>query len=205
MNLDVAGSSIMDFFKGRQGPSPQVREFLARYGDMQIKEMRVCRKPIQKVLDIILNVFSFNEWQRRKRDLHYDQVFHLYILVKLSDNKTYLLEKNEVVTMKSYKPESGTDCVPITISNDLTLFQLIKKGEEFQGNDKFWLYNAKSNNCQVFVMMVLLGSRLGNDDVYTFVKQNTDYLVNGILERISNVATDVAMRLHALIYGQGCC
>ena len=206
MNLNVVnGGSIIDFFKGRKGASPQVREFLQNYGNLEIIEMRVCRKPIQKVIDVILNIFSFAEWEKRKKKMHYDEIFHLYMLVKLSDGNTYLLEKNEVVVIKPYKVDPEADCTGIKLNKKLTLGQLIRNGELFQGSDKFWLYNAKYNNCQVFVMSLLFGSGLGDDKVYSFVKQNSEYLVNGILEKISNFTTDFAMRIHAMMYGQGKC
>ena len=42
------------------------------------------------------------------------------------------------------------------------------------GDETFFTYNAVSNNCQDFLLAFLQSNNLGNNENYTFVKQDTE-------------------------------
>ena len=61
----------------------------------------------------------------------------------------------------------------------ITLNTLLEKGRDRMGT-KWFKYNAKSNNCQVFIASLLDASHLGGPEDRAFVTQNTRDIFNGI-------------------------
>ena len=55
------------------------------------------------------------------------------------------------------------------------------------GDEKFFTYNAVSNNCQGFLLAFLQSSNIGTPENYTFVKQDTESLFRRlpILQKIA--------------------
>lgn len=200
MNLEAG--SFLDFFKGpRKILPPNVREWLSQYGDMQIVDIKICRKPIQEHLNILLNTLSLGEFNKRRKELNYDKLYHLFMLFTVQKG-TFLIEKNEVINIQRHSLDKETEYMPIKLNKYITPNIMINNAWKYQG-DSFPLYNAKNNNCQVFIMSLLKANGLGDKKVYEFVKQDSEYLVTGLLEKISDITIDLAMRFHHMIYGTG--
>jgi hypothetical protein len=73
-------------------------------------------------------------------------------------------------------------------------------GEMFQGED-FWLYDARDNNCQIFVMSLLKGNKLGDQQLYEYVLQDAKELLGDRLKKISRALTDVAGISDIILHG----
>ena len=60
------------------------------------------------------------------------------------------------------------------------------------GDEKFFTYNAVSNNCQDFLLAFLQSNNLGNNENYTFLKQDTESLFKRlpVLQKIAKSTTD---------------
>lgn len=199
------------FKKALSGPReiapPEVRDFIQYLGDFQIVGINVCRKPIWKNIELAANLVTLGSFNKRKNELGYDKMFHLYLLVKLqkgSEIKQILIEKNEVANIQYVDRSIDSDCkvVPVNVSKGLNLKQFIENGEKYQGNS-FWVYNVADNNCQVFVTTLLIANNLGDKSIYDFIKQNVQDLVVGPLSKISNFITNTAAKFHILRYGYG--
>ena len=74
---------------------PSYREFLQKHGNLLITELWICKKPIQKAFDKILNVISFGNWQKKKDELNFDDLFHLFGIARLATNQYVLFEKTK--------------------------------------------------------------------------------------------------------------
>ena len=59
--------------------SPHVRSFLAKYGDLRIMNIKVCRKPIHALINTLLNWVSLGTFERNLRAMDYDKAMHLYL------------------------------------------------------------------------------------------------------------------------------
>ena len=61
------------------------------------------------------------------------------------------------------------------------------------GDETFFTYNAVSNNCQDFLLAFLQSNNLGNNENYTFVKQDTESLFKRlpVLQKIAKSTTDL--------------
>ena len=203
--LNIPLNFIKTLFTGvRKTASPQVRKFLEQHGMEDIISIQLGRKPIFKVIDSLLNIISLGTYQKAKDKYNYDELFHLYILVTLPSGK-YKVEKNEVVTItKTDEQANGPiinnpkiDGKPINLN---LLFALYYKKE----GAHMWTYNAKTNNCQIFINNLLKYSNLLKDNMHNFIMQDA----KGVLEqtpyftqKIADAVTDLGALSNRVIYG----
>jgi hypothetical protein len=164
--LQLEGSGIRDTLKRAVDKvrhiifntgSPQTDKILGQYGDYIIKNAMIHRKPVDKILKDIINAISLGEFNNYKKT--YDELFHLSVIFELQkgNDTVYLMTEKrpniyweKVDSLKSY---DSTDNSYVNLSKfkPCTLTQLIDKTKEIMGSD-FNTYNAKSNNCQTFIL-----------------------------------------------------
>ena len=179
------------FFSGKDLPN-NVKRMLNTYGDEEITNIIIARRPLSTGTKILLNIASAGNFQKRLNELPYDKIFHLFLIITTSKGKV-ILEKNELINMKKYsKITSNTETKTInSIPKGLTLNKLMEKTKTKMG-DKFTSYMAKDNNCQNFVSSVLLANNLGGD-VRGFVNQDIEHLFKDDVRfrKIVNTTTDL--------------
>ena len=188
---------LEQFIKGpREYAPPEVRENLKIYGNNKILYMYIIRTPINSILKTIVDIFA---------NKTYDTLYHLYMIVKLDNNKFYIIEKNEVVVFREVK---GIDINEETEYRELkidylniTVNSMFMKSEGAIGKNRFWVYSATKANCQDFIYNLLVNSEIGNKDIYNFVKQDTENIVNNTIANFFDFITNTASRLDILIYG----
>ena len=191
----------------RQGPSPQIRDFISQYGSYDIVFMNVCRHPIQEYIFNAINILTLGKAKENMKELHYDKLFHLYLLISLEKNDNVInikLEKNEVVQIHKITQTHDSDCkiVNISMTDKINFTTFLNNGIQKQGKS-FWLYDAISNNCQVFIMTLLTANKLGNSEIYTFVKQDVSTLLSSPIKKAFRFITDLAARFDFIKYGKG--
>ena len=153
----------------RLGPSPQIRVFIQKYGNNNIVFMNVCREPIQEYILKAANLITLGGFNKKKIELNYDKLFHLYLLISLENNVNFKLEKNEIVQIKPISEFIHKDCMTINvpINEKISFSNFLNNGIKSQGMN-FWLYDAIVNNCQRFVNTLLKSNNLGNEKIYFF-------------------------------------
>lgn len=185
---------------------PNARNILHQYGDAKITEISVCRNPVGSLLTGALNAVSLGAFKKAFSKKPYDQLYHLYLWIKV-EGTNITLEKNEVITMDiDASIRNGSDTMKVSLPTDrtLTLNEMMANTEAMM-KQKFLTYSAKDNNCQDFVMAVLQSNGLGDDSIYSFVKQDTKSLFanDNFLRKVSNTLTDVGARANTAIFGAG--
>lgn len=159
---------------------------------------------MQAVFEKILNLISLGKWEEQKSKLNYDNMFHLFIVVKL-DNGVYIrMEKNEVIRIRetsySVVQNEYTKTLQILPENDTLIFgPILYMGTQHTNKPQFtlgqlihasmvnfqtvtglpysdyFLYNGKNNNCQWFIK--------------TMLKPYNDYMkMNGIYDNFVGFA-----------------
>lgn len=208
-----AVSNVISGKAPRSNYPPYVRKILSEDGNLPIVSMRVRRDPIQGAINTALNLVSSGKWNQAKQKYGYDKFFHLSLEVSLrvseSDNinKSYIIEKNEVIQINQPRPytnETESMNVPMN-GNGYTMNSLLNGSKQIQG-DKFYIYDPLRNNCQDFIMSILLGSGLGNQNIYSFVKQPIGEVIAELpsfTERIARGVTDIGGIFDTLLYGEG--
>ena len=83
---------------------PAVRNLIKQYGDINITAVTVCRTPVIGIIQKLMNFLSFGLLKERLKKYNYDQLYHLYMVIKLSNGITLRLEKNHVINMEIMQP-----------------------------------------------------------------------------------------------------
>ena len=187
--------------------SPSARDNIAKYGGEIIQKITIMRTPLPATLQSALNVVSLLEFKKRKSKLPYDDLYHLFLVVHTNKRKL-LLEKNDVILFQSYKnlQVKETDVMPVqNVPSNLSVVQMLIIVEKKMGRHRFYSYNARSNNCQHFILNVLKANNIGSSQNYEFIKQEFDELFEKmpIFNKIVNSVTATGAISDILIQGEG--
>lgn len=149
-----------------------VREFFKKKGDKTITSIAECREPINKVYQFVMKLITGGKITNNLKKLKYDDLFHLYCILKLSDGSTYRVERNQRLTIQPGEPTNGkcTAFIPCNIEVK-TFFENAKKAAG--GWNKIFLYDPINNNCQDFQILLLKSNNLLTPQLQAFVKQDT--------------------------------
>lgn len=181
---------------------PSVKEYLRKYGDELISKAVIVRNPVQKLLTGAMNAVSLGSFSKKFGRLPYDDLFHLQLWVT-TPSGVFGIEKNEVITMTfNPKPAKNAEFQEVAVPSDLTMNKMMVGSEKIQG-DKWTRYDAYSNNCQDFVLSLLRGSGMGNENDYQFVKQDTDSLFknDNFLRKFSRSLTNIGATVSTAFSG----
>ena len=77
----------------------------------------------------------------------------------------------------------------------LTLYEALEKTKNIMGVDKYFDYDGKNNNCQLFLINFLKANDQLNDQEYKFIYQDTEFIFSQVPEFISTFnkgITDIA-------------
>ena len=194
---ETLSESIKQFseamLKGSNNYTTQFRDLIKKYGDNAIVKMELKRSPVRKMIIKALDVLSLGKFEKHNP---YDTLWHLYISLTLDDGNILRLEKNSVLSLKLNTPDDEhTEIMIVQYPNEklITLNTLLENTRQYMGTKKYFLYNAKGNNCQHFMRDVLLSNNLGTPDEINFVLQSTRDIFNSspdYLRRISLFTTN---------------
>ena len=191
----------------RRGPSPQVRATLKKYGNVKISSARVCRRPLATALQWVAN--KLNPAIRKSITAQgFDQLFHLFTLLKLENGVTLLCDKVEVVRLEEVPAdylESGQECITIDLGHQDfgTPASLIDGAVSKLGPTEAFLYDLRDNNCQVWTVALL--NRYLTDKDKKFIMQDVTKAIasDSILRKLGRALTDTGALFHRIWYGRG--
>lgn len=198
------GFSIKDVIYGRPRPTPKLKKYLDNNGNVKIKRLCVYRAPLSKTYILIADYITLGKFKEIRNMLSYDDIYHLALYFELENGKCGLLEKNHVVQINNVNKSIPHYYMPIDIHNTYTLNILLDNAKHLYKDDtEFYGYNAKKNNCQRFIMSILISNDLLTNDLQKFVLQDAETLLNSstVLEKLVNIATGIATRGDLLLYG----
>lgn len=198
------GDGIMDWFKKRDPTMnpPKVRSMLEKYGGLRVNRLRVMRKPIQSMVRKALNIISFGKLQQIMNKMNYDELFHLGLIVG-TDRGEFLIDKREVIKFEPFGGAEGAEYMEIPVNKDITIDEMLTRTQKFMGS-RYGDYNAKNNNCQVFIFSILQANKLGNADIYRWILQDTGKIFSEmpvVIELLSKAATDAAAVANRIVEG----
>jgi len=184
--------------------SPQTDKMVKKYGDYYVKRAMIHRKPVDKILKDIINVISLGQFNNYKRD--YDDVFHLAVILQLENkngNTVYLLTEKrpnifwkEVSSLDDYPSNDDKLQVKLESFKPVSFAQMIEETKKIMG-DKFNKYQAKDNNCQVWILSLfdaffkLVGMDI-NNPVFKMIK---NYIYQDMTPYITKTSSDVANKV----------
>jgi hypothetical protein len=209
--LDHATGAYRALTEGvRKGATKRFNDFLLDPvgGQQAIVHLAVVRKPVLRGVQWALNLLSLGGFERVKRYLKYDDVYHNLLIVTLGNGRQVLLEKNHVVEFRTPTPadlQQRQGNIPIPPG--ITIASLVAKASAADPR-AFWQYDARDNNCQRFTIQMAAATGLGVSDPYAISllqQQDAEALVAslGALQHIPKRVTDLAGTLDRVRYGDG--
>ena len=165
--------NTIDVIKGgvRKGPSPNLRSMFSKYGDKKITKISIQRAPVQKAIKIVSDVLTSGKFSKTAKQLGYDDIYHLSMILELDNAKSVRYEKNEVaVTVLG-------DSVIVPIKKPIKLIDFIDKTVKAVGVNNYYLYSADKYNCQEFLMAHLKANGLANSTIEKFIMQDAAVLL----------------------------
>jgi hypothetical protein len=154
-----------------------------------------------------LNMLSFGSIKRKMEQLGYDNLYHLYLIIHLSNGKIYRLEKNHRVIITDLRSEIAPsrglgssqskgglaptrgDCQTLVYpENNKTLNDFILTAEE-KNISGFYRYSFK-DNCQKFLYDLLNSN--GINKFNHFILQDTNDLAPSYIKTFVKGVTGVA-------------
>ena len=179
----------------------KAKNIIKKYGDKEIQMLRIHRTPLSKFLMGTLNIFTLGDFTKKFKNTPYDELFHLRVDMFFEGSKVVSLEKNEVITFTE-KPKSSekASMMNVELQEKPTLNELLAKTQQSMGN-KYFVYSAKSNNCQDFILAVFRSNGLLTKEREDFIKQDTKSLFTPKSRKLANTITDVAAKAKTLVGG----
>ena len=187
----------------RTNLKPSVRKIL-EHEDGVIQEMNVCRQPINSKIKKLLYWVNTIGSHR----MSHDELFHLFLIVRLDNGKVFVMEKNEDINIKPFKPDELDECQPVELNQKISMAEVLLVTREKVGDRRFYLYDAFNENgggnCQTFVMDML--TSIGIDvspELKSFILQKVDKLIPEWSKRITSFITSLYNRGKTFVFGEG--
>jgi hypothetical protein len=162
--------------------SPPVEKWLEENGSGVVQRLTLRRAPIESWIEFFFSLVTDGKWDEAKKTAGYDKMFHLALQVeyRLPDGtiKQSKMEKLSRVSFSddvSTQPNLETQEVALG-GKTFTILEMVEGAKRILG-DKFYTYDAFSNNCQVFVRSLLEGVGLYTPEAKAFVFQPVDELL----------------------------
>lgn len=189
---------------------PRAREMLATYGNGVVKSLLIRREPIQSFINVALNFITQGKWGQAKKELNYDKLYHLSLVATLAlpdgSEKTLVVEKNEVININdNYSFNTKMAYITVPVLAPLSFGQMMENAKN-AGGANYFKYDAFTNNCQMFINLILDANGLNSPEVRDFVLQPVDALLKKLPSYTSpfaNTLTNIAGLANVAMYGEG--
>lgn len=203
-DFDYNGSGLFDYIGNIFNPkkSRDTEKYLKKLNGFYLSEIVVYRTPIQSMISKLLNVISSGNFEKEKKKLNYDQIFHLFMIMKLEkDNETrYIrIEKQPNIVIEEKKgfipQEKNGQMMHILFNKSMSFESVITLTQSVMGKE-YSTYSNPYNNCQTFIMslvnsMYRLIDQETPHEVVNFILQNVEDLVKGNTRNVSNFVTSL--------------
>lgn len=186
-NKEMKGTGFFTRDVGRLPPS--VRKLLEEVKDEKITSITVWREPLS--YSKLAKIFNIK--------MAYDDIFHL----ALNINNRYNLEKDGVIIFQRGTPKGEQKEASIT--KEITIGELFEKTRKKMGDSSFTSYDARKNNCQDFVLVLLSVLETGSE-LKDFVKQDTKKIFTALpnyVELLGKAVNTVKQVVDRQFQGEG--
>jgi hypothetical protein len=182
--------------------NPNIQMLLKLYGFYPIIDIKIYRQPIQTFLKKTLNILSFGLFEKNVKS-NYDNVYHLYMVVTLSNGKFIKIEKNQRINIQRINPiNDPIENIRVDIKDKININYLLDN-TKIQMKDNYFIYTTDKYNCQNFILNILSSNNLLNEKLYNFIYQDPKILFNKLdnLSYIGNVLSNIAAKGDVIIKG----
>ena len=181
-------------------------KIIEEFGNYEITALQIYRTPLNKMIDFVVNAFTLGYWNNTMKQFGFDRFFHLALVatIKIKQGNDFIsrniiIEKNEVINVStSYRTQDNTETYNIslgTLPKRTTIRSLLDRTRKRMGDDRYFLYDAFSNNCQYFVKNILEANNVLTTSAEKFLFQDIRELASALpslLKKTARTITDIA-------------
>lgn len=203
---DETKEFIQKLIHGRREYSPSAKVVIVDNYYDNVKRIEVRRSPLPSWIKKGLNLLTNGELDEKIKDGRHPQedVYHISMIVELSNGKKLLVEKNHNVVISGFRPLSqNEEKMDIMVNHQVAFGDFLEKALHRYGAKEIFQYRAKTRNCGIYVEYLLKANNLYTDAVHKFIFQDTQGMLDGHrnIEKLVNTATDLAGRMEVLKEG----
>lgn len=209
---EIEGEGVEDYLPVRRNYPPKSRQVLFYNGNEKIRDMKIVRTELSPVVFNTVNFLTEyttkGRFQQRFKQMPYDKLYHLALIVTTQEGSIIKIEKNEVLNVElnpTISSNAEVKQITTNVPRDLTIATMLYKAQSRMGGDRFFTYNAVRNNCQDFLLNILDANKIGDESDRQFIKQDVAGLFKGFegTENFLSLLTSIASIANRLIYGNG--
>lgn len=213
-----AANAVASFTSGatNKGIPPNVADLLRQVGDERITSLYAARAPVAGALEGALSLLSAGTWSGAKSAGGFDKIYHLRLII----NGKYTLEKVERVSFTrgvGEKSETFKIALDTRVYNDasktayrtvplnVSIAEFYRNGAAAMG-ERFYTYDAFTNNCQAFVATLLSANGLLTPEARAWIVQDAETLLKNTPAYLSGIArtlTNLGNISNAALQGGG--
>jgi hypothetical protein len=170
--------NLFDVFGGRSFTySPNVTAFLKANGHAKIQHIWICRTPIASGVEKFINLISLGGLSRAKKEASIDTLFHLFLVMQLSNGIRCIFQKNATVELSRTNGPLPADNKSVTQLVHPTLQEFVDRARRTIGDAHFFRYSSDNLNCQAFVKDCLLANDDLNPGDVPYIMQSAEHLL----------------------------
>lgn len=182
----------------RTNLKPGTRKIISENQGANIININVSRKPLGSTYNNMLKILKNSNAKQP------DQLYHLFMICKLSNGNTLRVEKNEEVNIIPYVPSDIEEIEPINQSINIPVQEFLDKAKEYMGEHDFNTYSALKTNCQDFVLRTLKANGIHvSNELHDFIVQDVKDLLPEWSERLAFFLTSTSNRVKTAVEGFG--
>jgi hypothetical protein len=198
--LSSARKKHLDRLKSRP---KDIDSFMKDRGDRKMESILVCRTPIQKSIEKVLNLLSKGQLEKTKKKYNYDDIFHLYAVITFEDGEMYEIQKNDLVEIAPFRGDfqKNSECKKSSVPAPKSFNEVMLNLEKEYPNS-LYLYQAWNYNCQDFLNKFT--KEAGITGLSDFIMQYfSEPFRKKNLRKITRFLTDMSASIKRYIFGKG--
>jgi hypothetical protein len=163
------------------------------FGNGKIIGLKIMRTPIMSTINTLLNGISFGQWNKSLKSNNIDTLFHLALIADTDAGRQIVIEKNEQINIStSYNVNEKSESQIINMNGlIISVNEMLEKARQSVGDDKYFLYDGLSNNCQFFIKYILESNNLYSEQAKSFLFQSLEEVKKDIQPYVGKVMNAV--------------
>ena len=110
------------------------------------------------------------------------------------DNELFGADKQAVLHLEAGSIPASAETLEVPVGNsDISIQGLVENTKKKMGDKLFTSYNAKTNNCQNFILSVLQANGLNNPEAASFIKQDSQQIFEQLPKYAETIANFVTL------------
>ncbi|KAL6071300.1 hypothetical protein QOT17_005880 [Balamuthia mandrillaris] len=184
----------------RLNAPPATRRLVEAKGNVVITSMYVVQSPIQQAITTLGNILTLGDLSRMQHKLNYNNLYHLYLILRLQTSEVIQLEKNQVVSARLASEADlhlhNGSAMQVNVRGRPTLATMLTRTLKAVGERQMWLYSATRYNCQLFIHDILAANGMLTAELKNFIIQDAAQLLKGHprIRGLAKLATDLAAK-----------